>query len=108
MSTLHNTVMRLLAWGKAHALLLVAIAAALGLVVTIFATTFRLYDQRREQTVTMCEMANENRRALRGLVVALVTPSLNNPDTPEDRRELARRFRDEELAKLPPIECPKT
>lgn len=56
MSTLHNTVMRLLAWCKAQALLLVAIVATLALVVTIFTTTFRLYDERQARLASIEEL----------------------------------------------------
>ncbi len=105
MSNVHNTGARLLAWVKVHILLLAAVALTLGLVVAIFVTTFRIYDGRRRQAVALCEAANENRESLRGLIVAITAPSLADPSTPPERRELAQRFRDDELAKLPLRDC---
>jgi hypothetical protein len=72
MSLRHNTGTRLVAWVRSHVLFLVAAGATLGLVVTIFVTTFRLYDERQAQLqairhvqVQFCEGGNELRQALR-------------------------------------------
>jgi cell division protein FtsL len=61
-STLHNSLVRFAAWCRTNALLLVAVGATLVLVVTIFATTFRLYDERQERLAAIEALVTETRR----------------------------------------------
>ena len=122
MSTLHNTVSRLLGWCKAHALLLVAIAATLGLVVTIFVTTFRIYDERqarlaaieeltrrtatnaeanRQRALDQCQATNGTNGTVRFILDAgLRLRSPDNPISPELRQAYIDAY-----SRLPHIDC---
>jgi hypothetical protein len=98
----HNTGARLVEWVRCHALFLVAAGATLGLVVTIFVTTFRLYDERQAQLrairavqVQFCEGGNELRQALRDylrqtIVVRPIPPGAD-AETVAEIEELNRR-----------------
>lgn len=61
MSTLHNSLVRFAGWARTHALLLGAAGAALGLVVVMFATTYRLYDSRRAEVAAIRALTAETR-----------------------------------------------
>jgi hypothetical protein len=61
-STLHNTGARLAGWARTHALLLMAGATAVALVVTVFITTFRIYDERQARLASIEALADEARR----------------------------------------------
>lgn len=122
MSTLHNTVARLLAWCKDHAPLLVAAALGLGLVVTIFATTFRIYDERqarlasieeltrrtatnaaanRQRAIEQCEATNGTNGTVRFILdsgLRLRSPA--NPVSPELRQAYLDAY-----ARLPHTDC---
>lgn len=107
MSTRHNTLARLLAWAKAHALILLAAGATLALVVVVFAVSFRLYDSRRaevaaikaltaetrgivahheEQDRALCEQGNDTNATVRFILDAgLRLRAPDNPISPELR-----------------------
>lgn len=72
MSTLHNTGQRLVPWLRDHAALVVAALLGLAFVVTVFSTTYRIYDERearlsavQDAQISFCLGGNDLRAALR-------------------------------------------
>ena len=108
MSTIHNTLRRLAAWARARSWLLFAAAVALGLVVVVFVTSYRLYDSRRaevaaikaltaetraivahheEQDRELCEQGNDTNATVRFILDAgLRLRAPDNPISPELRQ----------------------
>lgn len=119
MSTLHNTGRRLLAWARSHALLLVAIGLALAFVVLVFVSTYRLYDERRAQTVALqrvtvdfCNRGNMLRSALRDYlhqtIVILPVPPGADPATAATigaRNDAAQAALDRGDRSFAPVDC---
>jgi hypothetical protein len=122
MSTLHNSLARLIGWARTHALLLVAAGAALALIVTIFITTFRIYDERqarltaveeltrrtaanaaanRQRALEQCEATNGTNGTVRFILGAgLRLRSPDNPISPELRQAYIEAYR-----QLPLTDC---
>lgn len=57
MSTLHNSLRRLGEWAYRRRLTLLVGALVLGFAVTMFVTTFRIYDERQERLAAIEELA---------------------------------------------------
>ena len=101
---------RTVAWLRAHPLLIVATLLVLGLVVTMFVTTFRIYDDRRQRAeeavstdMAFCALANNtrseinrNRETLRR-AFALVRPA---PGATLEESERLEKFRASILATI--------
>ena len=123
MSTLHNSIMRLAAWARTHSLVLVAISATMAVVVTIFATTFRLYDERqarlvaierlteqtaanaegnRQRGIEQCEGINASNETLRLLLDGAIRA--RTPDSPPITPE-ARQLTIDTYRRLPRTDC---
>lgn len=81
MSTRHNTLARAAACVRKNAVLLLAGALVLALVVLIFVTTFRVYDERKARVealehaaLVFCHSGNELRGALRDFLAQTLVP----------------------------------
>lgn len=86
MSIYHNTLIRLVAWVRRNFLLVVASFMAASLLVTVFATTFRIYDSRQKQAAALCQVARENRAdnnaqndAMRNILTVAARTSNSDP-----------------------------
>ena len=101
MSTLHNSLRRLGSWAYRRRLTILAGALVLGFAVVMFATTFRIYDDRQAtvtalqtQTIAFCNRGNDLRAALRDYLRQTIVIRPVPPDADDETRaELDERNR---------------